>query len=145
MNDSTVATVETQVATEPKAKKVKAKASKPAANKAKAQPSENGDKLGKAHVRILKALKQAGKPITRTRINEICAKTYDTAKKFSAWMTEPLGQADEDARRAWEKKTGKQSLISRKLVKQTELDIDGKSETVYELTAAGRKALEKAS
>jgi len=137
--------IETPAVETPKAAKA-TKAKKPAkADK----PSANGEKvLGTPQVRILKALTKLGRA-TRAQINAQCAKAgFETAKKFSAWMADPLGQNDPKSRKAAEAKSGRKSLLTLGFVKMIELpkpDTDsGATETWFEATAAGRKALAKA-
>lgn len=123
--------------------KAKPKKAKKAAKAEGAKPSRNGV-VGVPQQRILGALAKAKGPLTRGKINEACAKAgFTTAKKFSAWMTDPLGQADPKARKAAETKSGRKSLLTLGYVKQVDLDIDGHKEVCFQLTATGRKALEK--
>ncbi len=121
-----------------------APAAKPVKEKKEKAPREP-KLLTTSQLRIMQALSKAKGPLTRGKINEACAKAgFATAEKFSAWMTEPLGQATAEARAEWEEKKGKKSLLSLGYVKQRELDVDGKKETVFEATATGVKILTKA-
>lgn len=112
----------------------KAKAAKPAA----AKPSTNGDakKLGKPMVRILAALKKAGRPLTRKEIAE-------AAPVDLAWLTEYLGSHDA-AVRAKNDKTKFPSLLTRGYVRIGSPSDDESRVPAYEITAAGKKALESA-
>ena len=110
----------------------------------KVTPEAPKSGLRKAQVRILQALAKAKGPLSKSRICDACAKEFPTAAKFQAWMADPLGSLNPTVVAAAEARCGYRSLLSLRLVQHVELDIDGKSEDAYQLTAAGRKALAKA-
>jgi outer membrane biosynthesis protein TonB len=124
------------------AKKVEAKKApvkKPAASKkAKAtspkEPRAKKEGLRKPQVRILAALRKANKPLTRSEISE-------KAPADLAWMNSWIGSNDDSIRAENDKKFP--SLLSLKMVKFAAAEDESK--TAYEITAIGRKALEKTS
>jgi hypothetical protein len=132
-------TVETPVETTPpeakpakarKPKAAEAKAIKPAKKvAAKAKPSANGAasrvKMIKPWRQVLTILSKGGK-LTRQKI---------AAKVESQLKDNLIG-----GRVAQESKTYA-ALLERKYIRVMELDVDGKSETVNEITALGTKAL----
>lgn len=127
----------------PKARKV-AKA-KPKAAKKPVKPSANGkprarkEGLRLPQVRILKVLTTAKGPMTRAKITDkVSQGDKPTATGYS------LGSTDASLLKRYAKECGYPSLLLLGFARQVELDIDGKKETSYEITAAGRKALEKA-
>lgn len=92
--------------------------------------------LRKAQVRILQFLsKKADQEFSRNQIS--AGAPCDLAN-----CTELLGALDPDKRAANDAKHFP-SLVSLKLVKVAERDIDGKNTTVYAITAAGRKEAAK--
>ena len=120
----TVSTVTTET---PKARKV-AKAKPKAAKKPVKQtaaPSDNG--LGKSYLRTLGILAKAKGPMSRARV---------------AAATIKLGIACFGGRISNESATYA-DLVKGGYVKEKTLDIDGKAETVYEVTGKGRKAAAK--
>lgn len=114
----------------------KAKAAPKAAAKADAKP---GIRLPQA--RILKALAASKKPLTR---GELIAKVSRDPDHPTA-IGDALGVTDPKNRPVREKAAGYKSLITLGLVKEHHLGGPGEevNETVHEITAAGRKALEK--
>lgn len=93
--------------------------------------------LKKAQVSILRVLANTDKPLTRSEIAE-------TAKVDVSYCTTWIGSTKDDVRAKNDEAC--LSLITLKYVK-TETSAengDGRSRTVYSVTAAGRKALEKA-
>lgn len=127
------------------AKPSKGKAAKPSSN-GEANPRARKNGLRTAQVRILEALVKAKGPATKGRLCSICAPTFPTAAKHQAWMGDPLGGVDPVARQAAEEKAGYLSLLTLKYVKMDVIGGDDvPKERVYEITAAGRKALEAVS
>jgi hypothetical protein len=61
-----------------------------------------------------------------------------------AFFGDNIGRIDPDVRKAREAKTGKPSLLTLKLASVDSLDVDGKSETIFKVTAAGKQAIVKA-
>lgn len=117
------------------------------APKADAAPRARKEGLRTAQVRILEALAKSKAPLTKGQINESCAKAgFETAKKFSQWMADPLGSRNPEVSRAAEERSGYKSLLTLKLVKHHEVTVEEgmAPEHRYEITALGRKALEKA-
>lgn len=101
----------------------------PAAPAAKKTPAAKpANQLGSAMIKVLKALK--AKPMSRA---EISAKTG-----INSGFTSLLGHLEPAKREA-------QSLSARGLIKPTTEDRDGKNVVVWNLTAAGTKALEAAA
>lgn len=135
--ETATATPETAPVAKPK-KKAKAKPGTPKAtqNKAKRAPKEG---LRVPQIRILRALEKANKPLTRNAIVEkVTQGDSPTATGYS------LGPTNPDLFAKYQKECGYPCLLLLKYVKMHNLDIDGVKETVFEITAAGRKALEKA-
>ena len=117
----------------------KAPVKKPAASKkAKAtspkEPRAKKEGLRKPQVRILAALRKANKPLTRAQIAE-------KAPADLAWMNSWIGSNDDSIRAENDKKFP--SLLFLKMVKFAAAEDESK--TAYEITAIGRKALEKTS
>ncbi len=126
----------TTTTTEPASKPAKkAKQAKPAKSVTKAAPAPGNGGLRKPQVAVLKALKKAGRPITRAAMKE---------KSGGVDISGMVGCQDAKQRKENDKKLNVRSLLSLGYVRYTELDIDGSRETVYEITAAGKKALAKA-
>jgi DNA-binding MarR family transcriptional regulator len=88
--------------------------------------------LRNAQRRILKTLARAKGPMN-------AATLCDRAEFDQAWVGEYLGSHNVENREKIETRSGFPSLASLKLIKITELDLDGKTERCYELTAKGRK------
>jgi len=107
------------------------KAKAPAAAK---EPRAKKEGLRKPQVRILAALRKANKPLTRAQISE-------KAPADLAWMNSWIGSNDESIRAENDKTFP--SLLTLKMVKFAAAEDESK--TAYEITAIGRKALEKAS
>lgn len=107
------------------------------------KPRAPKEGLRTPQMRILKALIKAGSMVSKARICELVAKEFPTAVKFQAWMADPLGSLDAAVRKVAEKKAGYDSLLTLKFVTTKVLDVDGKEERVYGITATGKKAYEK--
>jgi len=144
----TAATTQTETPAPKKATKKPVKGKPAKGKKAKAEKtstrpnSESG--LRTAQVRILTALK-SGKAMNKTQINEACAKAgFETAKKFSQWMADPLGSRNPKVSKAAEDRCGYKSLLTLGFVKPDEVDVDGHKEHVYVITSKGKAALAKA-
>lgn len=119
------------------------KETKPKETKVKVEPESSPrprkEGLRKPQVRILDALAKAKGPLSRGKIIERI-----TQNGKATAIGDALGCKDVALREARDAQVGYKSLLSQKLVRQLDLDVDGHKETVYEMTAAGRKALEKA-
>jgi hypothetical protein len=68
----------------------------------------------------------------------------EKANVSSGWVGSHVGQVDPVKRAACEARSGAASLLTLGFVRVKLLDIDGKKERAYGITASGRKALEKA-
>lgn len=124
----------------PAAKKVskKAETKKTAKKGTKTAPAAKNGKpegLRKPQVRILLALLKKDQ---QTRVQLSSSAPVDQAA-----CVEYIGSPKEEVRLANDKKHFP-SLLSLKLVKQEQLDINGKDTIVYSLTAPGKKEAEKA-
>lgn len=100
-------------------------------------PAKKKSVLRKPQVRILGALVKHSAPMTRGRISE-------AAKVDQAWTGDYLGRTDPAKREANDKKYNVHSLLSLGYVRFKVVDVDGKKEVLFEVTAAGKKAYEKA-
>lgn len=120
--------------TEVKGKKTPAKKATKAAPAAKAEKNGEAGGLRKPQIRILLALLK--KP-QQTRVQLSASAPVDQAA-----CVEYIGSPKEEVRLANDVKHFP-SLVSLKLVKQEQVDIDGKDVIVYSLTAAGKKEAEK--
>jgi hypothetical protein len=109
------------------------KSAKRTARAATAKPAATKGGLRKPQVRILAALKKAGKELTRKEIAE-------KAPVDNAYCTEWIGSVDPTIRAKNDKACV--SLLTMKFVKASEGD--GKAVTTYAITPAGIKALESA-
>jgi DNA-binding MarR family transcriptional regulator len=136
-----VATPKTATAPEkkaPKAKKTAAPAPAPETNGATEKKGrEKKDGLRKPQIRILDYLAGAKGPVTRKTISE-------EAQVDRAGLTEWIGSDDKTKRLANDTKHFP-SLLSLALIRSKSLDQNGVEETVYEITASGRKAIAKLS
>lgn len=124
MNDQNV---QDQPATVEPAKpaKVRKSSRKPAKAKKEDKPQANGHlPVTKPQVRMLKALAKAKHPLTDAAL----ASKASVARTWIAGFAFKAGASNT-----------KPSLVEQLLAKPIELDIDGKRERAYELTAAGRK------
>lgn len=92
------------------------------------------DPIRLPQVRVLNVLTKLG-PLSR---NKICEKTGVTIGP----VNNAIGEAGEASRKAADARKGYLSLLTRKMVKFTEGEENGKPCTAYEITAAGTKALE---
>lgn len=103
--------------------------------------------MRKAQVRILRALGKAGVPLSKLQICEKVAKEFPTAAKFTAWMTDPIGGADPEARKVAEEKNGYPSLLTLKYIRslKSQSEEGDREVTVYEITALGKKTLQSLS
>lgn len=101
------------------------------------------EKLRKSQTRILGILAKAKGPLPKHRINEIAAKDYPTAQKHTAWMADAIGSLDPATAKKAQERCGYPSLLTLKLIRHVETSVEGKTEHGYEITASGRKALEK--
>lgn len=123
----------------PKTKPRKARKAKPEVkSETNGKPRARKEGLRLPQVRILKAL-PAGRRLSRAQIIE---KITQDGKATA--IGDALGCKDPELRKARDASVGYKSLLSLGYAKQVDLDHDGRAETVYESTAAGRKALEKA-
>lgn len=137
--------VETQVSRPPvtqSKKKAKSK-KKEKPTKQNSKPGKNGraptehQQLRPLQVRVLKELAKAKGPLTR-------AKLYDRLGfKAPSGLNNVLGKNDPKKRAKADKVYP--SLLTHGYVQLLELDVDGRIERGYEITASGRKALEKAT
>lgn len=100
----------------------------------KAGSNGSGNGLRKPMVRILRALAKSAKPLSR---NQIAEKAQVDQPSLSTY----IGAHDEKVRAANEKKRGITGLLTLGYVRYA--GEEGSSEPVYEITAAGRRALEK--
>lgn len=91
--------------------------------------------LRKPQVRILKTLAKFG-PLSR---NPLAVK----AKVGKNQVVGLTGSATPEARKSIEAYHGYVSLITKGFVKAQVIDVDGKSERIFEITTAGKKALSK--
>ncbi len=114
------------------AKKAPAKATKTV----KAEPKKV-EGLRKPQIRLLEALKKAGKPLSR-------AQAAEKAEVDQAACVEYIGSSNPEIRKSNDAKHFP-SLISLGLVKHEQHDIDGKDVVVYSITAKGKEKLEKAA
>lgn len=121
-------TENTTTTTEPKAKK----ASKP---KAKPAPAKNENKLRKPQAAILGVLAKAKGPMTRQAISDRAG--YSSSVGVYAEIGWP------DAKKRAKADKAHPCLITLGWVREHDLDVDGRKELGIEITAAGRKALEK--
>lgn len=99
--------------------------------------SRSGE-LRKPMVRILACLAKARSPMARKEISE-------KAPCDLPFLTNYLGNYDSEQRAANEEKRGFKSLLTLGYVKQEQHDVDGRDVMMYEITANGRKALERAN
>jgi len=129
MTENNVATVSApaQAAKAPKVKK--------ASKKAAPAQREANDGLRKPQVRILKALAKHG-PLSR---NPLASK----AKVGPNQVVGLTGSATPEARKSIEAYHGYVSLITRGLVRDKVIDVDGVKERLFEVTAAGKKMAAK--
>ena len=94
--------------------------------------------LNKPQVRILGALAKAKAPFNKGMISE-------KAAVDPAWVGPNVGLVDPERRAEREKIDGRPSLITLGYVKHKMVPLDNdRVDNVYEITASGRKALEKA-
>lgn len=129
----TTKTTAAKKATSPKTAKAKKAPAKKATTKA---PAKKKDGLRKAQIAILKYLAKQSTPKTRTQIAK-------GAEVDSAGCTEWIGSTKDEVRLANDEKHFK-SLVSLKLVKQGQHDVNGKSVIAYSITATGKKQAAKA-
>lgn len=117
-------------------KKVVKKVAKKATKKTTAAKAErkprDPNKLGKAQLRVLKALAKAGSPITG-------AKLAEKAEIHPTMLGQAVGYRDPEINA---RPVHAGNLLNRKFAKVEMHDIDGRDTVVYSITAAGRKALE---
>ena len=130
-NETTTTTVET-----PPEQPV-AKAKKPQRKKAK-KPSINGIPLRAAQLRMLKALVKKDHPLTRKELVQA-----GTGRENGTLDGSYIGNADAKERKLSEAKAGKPSLLTRGYIEQFP-DPDNTSRFMFEITKAGRKAVEAA-
>lgn len=133
----------TKTATTTKGKKDKKETTKPATER---KPRARKEGLRSFQVRILKCLAKAKGPLTRTQISEK-APAHPT-NQTNLWG---IGLVDPDKRKEAEKKTQIPSLLTLGFVRErmipgelNDKGEEGRKERVYEITASGRKAMEKA-
>lgn len=118
-----------------KAGKKKVKAAKSSDEpKAERKPREKKEGLRRFQIRTLLVLRGAGSPKT---LADIAAKAGISA----ALVVQGVGRIEEEARSAYEAKAGFPSLLTLKFVRHGE-NTEGRA-AAYEITAAGRKAIEK--
>lgn len=126
--------------TDPKKKETTVKTEEKAAV---AEKTERKTKTGLRipQVRVLLVLTKAKGPLTRGKISEKCG------NKTAVVVGRAVGYSDPEKRAAFrETRDGKIAgtpLLDLKYVREKELDVDGVKELVVEITAAGKKALEK--
>jgi hypothetical protein len=118
------------------------KAAEPAKKAAGASRPKLPNNLRTPQVRILAVLAKANSPLTRGEIREKAGEQPSVLD--TAWMSTWIGPNDEDARKLSDEKYGVTSLLTSKFVKVVK-PVEGKKGTVYEITAAGRAALERAN
>jgi hypothetical protein len=117
-----------------------AKPAKVKAKKTKAAPAVNGKPRARKgglrlpQVRILRAIKD--RPLTRTKI---IAKITQEGKATAIGFA--LGPVDKGRYTAYTAQCGYKSLLALGYVRPVVIDVDGKKETLYEATAAGKKAI----
>lgn len=112
------------------------------AKQAKNEAVESNGKLGRAMVAMLEALAESKNGryprLSRAGIAEKCG------YKSSVAVYQQVGWPDESKRKEWEKEHGRKTLLTAGYVREMEVEDDGHKETVVEITASGRKALESA-
>ncbi len=133
---TTTPTIETPKATKP----VKAKKASKPKSKAKAKSStkptvEKKDGLRPLQVRVLKALSK--KPMNRSKLYAALGFANESG------LNDILGKNDLDARAKADKEKYP-CLLTLKAIKMNAVDVDGRTENVYEITATGRKLFAKA-
>lgn len=94
------------------------------------------ENMSVAQGRVLDLLAKARGPVDRPTIAEKCA---ISDSYVGVWV----GRNDEAQREESEAKWGYCSLITMGYVKNKQVDLDGKQVWVYEITASGKKAIEK--
>jgi hypothetical protein len=97
--------------------------------------------LQKAQVKFLAILADALGPLNVTQLLERAGVNPISTNN----VANSIGRVSKEAREARDKELGYASLITLKYVRVIELDIDGKSETVFDITDLGREALRKIS
>lgn len=118
----------------PETKVKSKKTAKPAAEK----KTRRTDGLKAWQIRILQALNKSNHPLSRSQISEK-ARTHPS-NQTNAWG---IGLADPVKRAAAEKKYGFPSLLTLKYVKESEIEVNGRTVSGYSITAAGKAALTK--
>lgn len=113
------------------------KASKPETNGAEKQSTRDPNALRKPQIRLLQAMAKAKGPLNAARLCEL-------AGVDRAWVNEFTGKLDADKRADADEKYNVKSLVTRGYAKVRQVDVEGKKETVWEITATGRKGLETA-
>ena len=123
-------TVDTSAAAKP----VKAAKEKKTEAATESKPRAKKEGMRKPQVRILAALKKAGKSLSRAQIAE-------NAPCDRAWLNEWLGAHDEAKRKANDVKFFP-SLLTLGFIRYAKPNDDG--QPTYDITAAGKKAVEAA-
>lgn len=134
MNETTTTTAPAAAATAPAAKAKKVPAKKAArkaapAKKASAAGPATGT-LTKPQVRLLAALAKSGRPMSAEQLSEKAsvARTWVTGFVFKACAANRTP-----------------ALVEQRFARPVEVQLDGRTERLYEVTAAGRKALARAA
>lgn len=145
MTSDNAATLQpTLTATKKSAKKAPAKGAKKGAKKAakgaKSVKKSSGGRakkegLRKPQVRVLRALNKSNRALNRSEVGT-------KAEVDVATLTEVIGSSDPKTRAANDKRKGWDSLITLGFVKEAAEEEEGTG-TYYNITAAGKKALEK--
>lgn len=94
--------------------------------------------LRAAQVRMLKHLKKKDRPCSRAEL-VVAATQRENGTLDGSY----LGNRGPKERAIADKKAGRPSLITRGFVRMIEADHDGKKEILFDITAAGKKALER--
>lgn len=119
------------------ATKSPSKATKAEANGKAPAPREKKTGLRPVQVRVLKALASAKGPLSRPRLYEVLG------FKNQSGLNDVVGRDDEATRKRIDAEKYP-SLLSLGHIRNRILDVDGKKERVYEITASGKKAASKA-
>ena len=89
-------------------------------------------------IRILQAMAKARKPLTKAALAKASGVHVN-------WIAEYVGSKDGEPRVRQSGELKDLKLVPAGLAKLVSVDVDGQSETMYDITAPGRKALEKAA
>jgi len=93
--------------------------------------------LAKGQIKILQLLAKSGKQLTR--------KQLITKGVEPTGLGGHIGLKDPDKRAIQEERDGRKSLLTLKLVKVQQQDVDGKDVLFYAISATGKQALASAS